>query len=165
MNTMFRCGQCDAVCGTKYMCTFHASEDEYMGRVDDSKKITHYYCSASCRSYVYVTEIREMCADSIPHVQRSLDFLKQHYRMDLQTADTKKLTDYLIHMKVYSSVNTLYQSVLDKKTLLELQTLKQKALKSIGDAMEQQHENANTMDKYIQLHGKIDDFKLELLCK
>jgi len=72
---MFRCGQCDAVCGTKYMCTFHASEDEYMGRVDDSKKITHYYCSASCRSYVYVTEIREMCADSIPHVQRSLDFL------------------------------------------------------------------------------------------
>ncbi len=68
-------------------------------------------------------------------------------------------------MKVYSSVNTLYQSVLDKKTLLELQTLKQKALKRIGDAMEQQHENANTMDKYIQLHGKIDDFKLELLCK
>ena len=159
----FHCQHCDAFCSSDIGATNYNMANVVMGRVTTQK--THYFCSQSCLNYVMKETDLEIISTMLEPFDDLVKSTSDEFRHLSKSTyrDEAELKSLLVDLKAYTAMRNLLAGCKNSLPIQELILLQSKALKMMGDQLEESHTDSEDMDKILSLITMVQDLNLDLL--
>jgi hypothetical protein len=159
---IYRCHNCDAKCDDDHELTTCNTTDICLGRIDDSKTTSHYFCSIYCLNFQYRQRTTESIESLLQEHKEDLDNFIGSYKSTIADRNEELSKFILGHIKYFKVVINFLQACLDKKGEYALYELRCKTNKYIGDFLEEHHEIQGHVDRITNMHKIINIIDIEL---
>ena len=159
----FRCYHCDAFCSSDISSTNYAMRDVVMGRVTTQKDI--YFCSQSCLNYVVKQGDLDIISTLFEPFVDLVKLLTSKFRhwSKATDRDEEELKNILVELKAYTAMRNLFGGCTHRLPTQELIILQSKALKMLGDLLEENHTDSKEMDRVLYYVTIVQELHLDLL--
>ena len=157
------CTHCDAKCSTRLKTSRITLGNIILGRPTQTE--THYFCSLPCANYMvrdcdlhYITVI-------VPDIEELLETLTNEINEKLKSPnrDETEIGVMLTRLKSLKATYNLYVACIAGQPIQELILLQSKALKMLGDLLEEVHDSYEEMNKTLCNVEIVQNLHLDLL--
>jgi hypothetical protein len=159
----FHCHHCDAFCSSDIVATNYLMRNVVMGRITTQTDV--YFCSQSCFNYVIKEHDLQIISTIIDPFILLVQIVSDRVR-DCSKAphrDEVVLKRLLVELKAYTAMRNLFGGCKHSLPIQELILLQSKAMKMLGDLLEESHTNSEDMNRILAYITIVQELHLDVL--